>query len=229
MPLTVNFLTLRNGNLVRQVPRSCIFGALALACVLAPAWGQAPASAPASSVKPAPVVNSGPQWSQLSPNQQTVLAPLAASWESLEPARKRKWMSVAQTYPQLAPAEQAKLQGRMLEWAALSPRERAVARLNFSESKKLPASDRASNWDAYKALPPEDRQKFIAQAASAPKSAALAPKRSTVDKVTPVPVTRRTPTDERASAGVVAPTLDRKTLLPQAAKPAKAASSSPAN
>ncbi len=216
MPLIVSFPNLR-------------FSALALVCAMAPAWGQVPPTAAAPAVKPAPVVTSGPVWSELSANQQKVLAPLAASWESLEPARKRKWMSVAQTYPQLAPAEQAKLQGRMAEWAALSPRERAVARLNYSESKKLPASDRAANWDAYKALPPEDRQKFAAKAASAPKSAALAPKRSTVDKVTPVPVTRRTPTDERATANAVAPSIDRKTLLPQTAKPFKAAASSPAN
>lgn len=203
--------------------------AIALLCALAPAWGQVPPVAAASVAKTPPALASGPQWSELSQNQQRVLAPLAASWESLEAARKRKWMAVAQTYAQLTPEEQAKLQSRMVEWAALSPRERAVARLNFSETKKLPASDRAANWDAYKALPPEDKQKFITQAASAPKSAALAPKRSTVDKVTPVPVTRRTPVAERAGAGASAPTIDRKTLLPQVAKPIKSAASSPAN
>jgi len=216
MPLIVSFPNVR-------------FSAIALVCAMAPAWGQAPPAAANPSSLPKPTVTSGPLWSELSANQQKVLAPLAQGWESLEPARKRKWMAVAQTYPQMAPAEQAKLQGRMAEWAALSPRERAVARLNFSESKKLPASDRAANWDAYKALPPEDRQKFVAQAASAPKSAALAPKRSTLEKVTPVPVTRRTPATDREQARVVAPSLDRKTLLPQAPKPAKAAASSPAN
>lgn len=229
MPLTVSFSPVRNANLGPKAPSFSIFSALALACAMAPAWGQVPPVAANPSAQSKPAVTAGPLWGELSASQQKVLAPLAASWESLEPARKRKWMAVAQTYPQMAPAEQTKLQGRMAEWAALSPRERAVARLNFSESKKLPASDRAANWDAYKALPPEDRQKFVAKAASAPKSAALAPKRSTVDKVTPVPVTRRTPTAELASSGVVAPTIDRKTLLPQVPKPAKAAASSPAN
>ncbi len=229
MHLIGRFFDMRNGDLKQWAPRFYILSALALICAVAPAWSQAPPLPTTTSTQPLSAVASSPRWSELSPNQQTALAPLAASWESLEAARKRKWMSVAQTYSQLAPAEQAKLQGRMAEWAALSPRDRAVARFNFAESKKLPASDRAANWDAYKALPPEDRQKFVSQAASAPKSAALAPKRTTVDKVTPVPVTRHTPTTDREKALVVVPSLDRKTLLPQAPKPAKAAASSPAN
>lgn len=228
MHLIDRLFTTLNGNLGQRAPRYSVLSALTLACMVAPAWGQVSPSAATANTQLLPVVASGPKWKELTPNQQTALAPLAASWESLEPARKRKWLSVAQTYPQLAPAEQAKLQGRMAEWAALSPRERAVARFNFAESKKLPASDRAANWDAYKALPPEDRQKFVAQAASAPKSAALAPKRPGVDKVTPVPVTRRTSTTDRERAEAVAPSLDRKTLLPQAPKPVKAAASSPA-
>ena len=194
----------------------------------APAGGQEPPARAAVSAPIGPKVT-GPVWGELSASQRTILAPLAPSWDALEPVRKRKWIAVAQTYPQLAPAEQAKLQGRMVEWAALSPRERALARLNYSETKKVPASDRAANWDAYQALPAEDKQKLAAQAASAPKGAALAPKHSTLDKVTPVPVTRRTPAEERASVSVAAPTIDRKTLLPQTAKPAKAAGSSPAN
>ena len=229
MHLIDRFFNSGDRHLVLRAPRFSSLSAITLACTMAPAWGQVPPSPATASTQPPPAVASGPQWKELSPNQRTALAPLAASWESLDPARKRKWMSVAQTYQQLAPAEQAKLQGRMAEWAALSPRERAVARFNFTESKKLPASDRAANWDAYKALPAEDRQKFVAQAASAPKSAALAPKRPAVDKVTPVPVTRRTPTTDREQAKAVVPSLDRKTLLPQAPKPAKAAASSPAN
>ncbi len=201
---------------------------LAALGALVPAWGQQSST---SSAIPAPVspIAAGPAWSDLSANQQQILTPLAPSWNALDPARKQKWIAVARTYPQLAPAEQAKLQGRMVEWAALSPRERAVARLNYSETKMVPASDRAANWDAYKVLPAEDKQKLAAQAASAPKGAALAPKHSTQDKITPVPVTRRTPAEERASVTATAPTIDRKTLLPQAAKPTKAAASSPAS
>lgn len=229
MPLTVSFPLARSVDLGHKKPRFSIIFAVTLVCCIAPAWGQAPPLAENPPVKAKSVVTSGPLWSELSPNQQRILAPLAPSWGTLEPVRKRKWISMARTYTQLTPVEQAKLQSRMAEWAALSPHQRAVARLNFSESKKLPASDLAANWDAYKALPPEDRQKFVSEAASAPKSAALAPKRSTSDKVTPVPLTRRTLSEDRANAGVVTPSIDSKTLLPQTSNPAKTAVSSPAD
>lgn len=229
MPSTLRAPFARNADSGLEPSNMRVVLALALVFALAPAWGQVPPASENSPVQPKVVAASTPFWRELSPNQQAILAPLAPSWDSLESARKRKWISVALTYPQLAPAEQTKLQGRMAEWAALSPRERAVARLNFSESKKLPASDRAADWDAYKALAPEDRLKFVAEAASAPKGAALAPKRSTVDKVTPVPVTRRTPSDVRDSAGLASPSIDRKTLLPQPAKPSKVGSPAPIN
>ncbi|OYU44070.1 MAG: hypothetical protein CFE44_14930 [Burkholderiales bacterium PBB4] len=169
--------------------------------------------------------SAGPRWSDLTPAQQSSLKPLAPTWDTLEAARKRKWIAVAQSYPRLTPAEQEKMQSRMVEWAALSPRERAVARLNFAETKKVPSTDRAANWDAYQALPAEDRQKLAAKANPPPSGAAIAPKQSTTGKVTPVPVTRHTPTAQVGNGSAVAPVIDRKTLLPQVQKPAKAASS----
>ncbi len=186
-----------------------------------------PASAPKTPSTVLAAAVSGPSWSELSPSQQKILQPLASIWATLEPARKRKWIAMALTYPQQAPAEQEKLQARMADWAALSPRERAVARLNFAETKKLPAAaNRAANWDAYQALTPEDKQKFAEKAASAPKGAALSPKQSSPEKVTPVPVTRHTPAEQRAAAIAATPTINRKTLLPQAPQPVKPASAS---
>ena len=183
-----------------------------------------PAIPAATASAPAAAVASGPRWADLTPPQQIVLKPLAPTWETLEPARKRKWISVAQTYPRLAPAEQEKMQSRMAEWAALSPRERAVARFNFAETKKVSPSDRSANWDAYQALPVEDRQKLAAKAAPPPTGAAIAPKQSTPDKVTPVPITRHTAAATGGGGNPVPPAIDRKTLLPQAPKPVKAAS-----
>ncbi|OYT93006.1 MAG: hypothetical protein CFE43_05720 [Burkholderiales bacterium PBB3] len=183
-----------------------------------------PAAPVAPSSAAVPAVSSGPRWSELTPAQQMTLKPLAPTWESLEPARKRKWLSLATTYPRLTAVEQEKMQSRMAEWAALSPRERAVARLNFAETKKVPPADRAANWDAYQALSPEDRQKLAAKARPAPVGAAIAPKQSTPDKVTPVPVTRHTSANDKPKGSVVSPSIDRKTLLPQAPKTVKAAS-----
>ena len=177
----------------------------------------------------APVANtvlpslSGPRWTDLTPGQQAILNPLAPTWESLEPARKRKWLAVALSYPRLSSLEQEKMQSRMAEWAALSPRERAVARLNFAETKKIPPSELAANWDAYQSLSPEERQKLADKARPAPVGAAVAPKQSTTEKVIPVPVTRHTPVNDKNN-GTVPPSIDRKTLLPQAPKPVKTSS-----
>jgi hypothetical protein len=176
----------------------------------------------ASAPKPVPTV--GPHWKDLSTDQQAILKPLAPTWDSLDSARKRKWLSLAQSYPRLGLPEQEKMQSRMSEWAALTPREREMARLNFAETKKVPPSDRTANWDAYQALPVEDRQKLAAKATPAPAGAAIAPKHATGDKVTPVPVTRHTAAANTPAGEPAAPGINRKTLLPQPTKPVPAAS-----
>ncbi len=211
---------------LRTIPNSLGFLLLALALVTLAGTSMAQAIAAGSSPKAPPSILvapiSGPLWSELTPGQRQILQPLAPGWEHLDPARKRKWIVVAQTYPQKTPVEQEKLKARMAEWASLSPRERAVARLNYAATKKLPeAANRVADWDAYQALSPEDKRKFAAKAAAkAPQGAALAPKVSPSNKVTPVPITRHTSTAQRAAASAQAPTLNRNTLLPMPAKPA---------
>lgn len=37
-----------------------------------------------------------PSWSQLTPAEKQVLAPLASDWERLDPQRKQKWRGIAQ-------------------------------------------------------------------------------------------------------------------------------------
>ena len=209
----------------RTLPDSFSFLLFALALVtwagVSMAQPIATKSAPKASSPVLLVPVPGPQWSDLTPGQQQILQPLAPSWEHLDPARKRKWIVVAQTYPQKTEIEQQKLQARMVEWSSLSPRERTVARLNFAATKKLPeAANRVAEWDAYQALSPEDRRKFAAKAAAkAPHGAALAPKVSPSNKVTPVPVTRHTSAAQRAAARAVTPTFNHKTLLPLPLKP----------
>jgi hypothetical protein len=217
----------------RLIASIAMLGSLSWAALGQIAPTPVPATPPPATAKsPVPGIVTGPLWADLSASEKKLLAPLAPSWESLDSPRKRKWIAIAQTYPKLPAADQERFQTRIAEWAALSPRERAVARLNFSESKKLPATNRAANWDTYKALPSEDRKKFAAQAATAPKGAALSLKPATPDKVTPVPITRHTPAASRTHANLTIPTIDRKTLLPQAlqksAKPLQAPTLGPA-
>lgn len=104
-------------------------------------------------------------WSALSANQQRALRPLEAEWASIDIPRRLKWLEIADRFPRMAPAEQARIQNRMAEWAKLTPRERGEARMNFREVQQVPAKERIEKWEAYKALPPEQRKQLAAKAA----------------------------------------------------------------
>lgn len=200
------------------------WAAMGMSLGLAPAWAQVsnvaspppPASSPAS-ISPLPAVlgstSFAPKWSTLSGAQQESLRPLSATWDTLGDGHKRKWIALAKNYTAMAPAEQAKLHSRMAEWAALNPRERELARINFVETKKLSPSDRASDWEAYKALSPEERRKLAKKAVVAPKGAAATIKPVPADKLAAVPVTRHTTQIEREMANSKQ-SIDRNTLLP---------------
>jgi hypothetical protein len=205
--------------------------ALGLACLLgvyAPVNAQTAdtSNAPATAAVPAPAqaipkavlstVSFTPNWSDLTATQKQSLQPLANAWNGLSDGHRRKWIALAKNYPTLAPAEQATLHSRMAEWAALKPRERERARLNFVETKKLPVPDRASNWEAYKALSPEERQKLAEGAAVKRAGAAATVKPVSPEKLTVVPVTRNTPQPLRELEMSKQQGIDRKTLLPLA-------------
>ncbi len=218
----------------RQVPllpvtskqsRACLLTVIGLTIAHAPVWAQSAnsASAPVPShssavAPPLPVVlgstSFAPQWSALSSTQQESLRPLSNTWDTLGDGHKRKWIALAKNYPAMAPAEQVKLHSRMAEWAALNPRERELARLNFVETKKLSPPDRASNWEAYKALSPEERQKLAKKAISKPTGAATAIKPVSPDKLALVPVTRNTPQLVREMENLKQ-SIDSNTLLPR--------------
>ena len=53
----------------------------------------------------------------------------------------------------------------MAAWAAMSPTERAEARLQFQETRRIGAEERQARWEAYQALP-DDERKRLAQAAA---------------------------------------------------------------
>lgn len=158
-------------------------------------------------------------WAKLTASQRQALQPLAKLWPSMEVVQQRKWIALAQTFPKLSAAEREKMQARMAEWAALSPRERTAARLNFAQTKSIDKADRAANWEAYQALPPEEKQKLAAKAPTKPVGAAPAVKPIPPQKLTPVPVTRNSPAAKRDAAAAKTP-LNRNTLLPAPATPA---------
>src|SRR3970040_2200093 len=69
-----------------------------------------------------------PSWSDLTLEQQQILAPLSSEWDKLEAQRKRKWLGIARRYPTMSPQEQEKVDQNMRPWAKLTPDERRSAR-----------------------------------------------------------------------------------------------------
>lgn len=110
---------------------------------------------------------SGPPWSSLTPAQQEALAPLQPTWNSNDAARKKKWIEVADRFPRMPADERRRVQERMADWAALTPAQRAQARMQFQEARRISPEERQARWQAYQALP-EDERKRLAQSAQVP-------------------------------------------------------------
>jgi len=125
-----------------------------------------------SPVKRAPIESPGPTWQSLSPQQRATLAPLQNDWATIDGPRKAKWLDIAARYPKLPPSEQERLQARMSEWARMTPSERARARLNYQEVKQLPQQERQDKWQAYQALPENQRQELATRSSVDPRSKA---------------------------------------------------------
>lgn len=148
------------------------------------ALGSGTSGAAASAPKPAKLAQAGGTraaartgWAALTAEQQHALRPLAGAWPKLSEAQKRKWIALSRNYPRMTPDDQARLHSRMTEWVALSPQQRTQARLNFAETKDLSADDKKAKWEAYQALPPEEKRKLAAGAhpRTPPTAAAIKP------------------------------------------------------
>ncbi len=83
-----------------------------------------------------------PDWSQLTPEQQQILAPLASDWNNLDERRRKKWLLTAKRYPKMKPEKQQRLQAQMRDWATLTPEQRTIARENYKKLEKQPPEKR---------------------------------------------------------------------------------------
>jgi hypothetical protein len=130
-------------------------------------------------------------WNTLGPTERQALAPLAGSWDSIPPSQQRKWRELSRNFSSLPASEQDKMQQRMREWAALSPQERARARLNFGKTaevaRELTPAEKLAKWQAYQALPAEQRQKLADQAKAKSQGAAPAAQPVPTQKLAVVP------------------------------------------
>ena len=146
--------------------------ALWLGVASAPAWCQGGLSATrAPAAVDARNQQVGPRWESLSLAHQSALAPLKAHWAGIDADRKAKWIVVAQRFPAMPAEDRRRVQARMAEWAALAPSDRGRARQNFQELRNLAVGDRQALWEAYRALPEEQRL-ALAKRARAPSPAA---------------------------------------------------------
>jgi hypothetical protein len=103
-------------------------------------------------------------WTSLTPAQARVLAPLAGVWTTISPEQQRKWIELAALYPRMSAVDQQRLRERMNEWATMNTAERRRARLEFQRIGALSPEQRLAQWDAYWALPHEERERLTAQA-----------------------------------------------------------------
>lgn len=128
-------------------------GLAALFCCLSLAAG------PATSKK-------NPAWTDLTPEQQQTLAPLAGEWNALDAQRRTKWVGIAKRYPAMTPVEQKRVQDRMTAWVKLTPDQRREAREQYRKIGKLPPAKRevvSQQWEEYQQLPPEVKKNLAAE------------------------------------------------------------------
>lgn len=176
-------------SLSHPASRLCAFALLWLAVAAGAAIAQPTPNArndKSAAARPAGPAT-GPTWSQLSPAQRNALAPLASHWHTIDEARKRKWLALAENFARLPADEQARMHSRMTEWAALSPQQRTEARLNFAEAQQLSSDEKKAKWEAYQALPPEEKRKLARSAAPRTPLPAAAVKPVPADKLATVP------------------------------------------
>jgi hypothetical protein len=184
------------------------------------------ALAAAARAEPVPV-DQPPTWTSLSRAQQSVLAPLQRDWATIEPSRKQKWLEVARRFPQMPEAERQRIQERMAEWARMTPSERGRARLQFQETRQISAEDRQARWEAYRALPEDERKALAQQARKAPPAPApratapaataaadASPKRNVVTPQRQAPVKTVAPTLVQAKPGATTSLLTAKNPPP---------------
>lgn len=157
--------------------------------------------------QPAAARSDGAAWASLSVAQKTALAPLQRDWPTIESSSRDKWLEVASRFPTMPAAERQRVQDRMAEWARLTPTQRTQARLQFQEARQVSPLDRQAKWEAYQALPEEQRRELADRAKPvAGKAAASALANANSEPVTD---SKRNivPTQRSAAARPVTPTM----------------------
>jgi hypothetical protein len=125
--------------------------------------------------QPSNPVPKQPAWSQLTPEQQKVLAPISKDWDELSDARRRRLLGAAKHYPQMTPAEQERFTKRLPEWSQLSREQRRLARERYERFQHLSPRQREEiirRWEKehppQQARQPEESQSPLATSGDEP-------------------------------------------------------------
>lgn len=170
-----------------------------------------PASRPRPLSKPvAPSALSVPPatWSGLTPKQQVLLAPLERDWPEISDTQRSKWLSATPTLATMSGEEIKRVHDRIRDWTFLSGSERLNARIGFQVTRQLTAEQRQARWEAYQALPEEERKALAEKAMARRQALAEAPARAAKPLATR-PKSSATPAPPR----LVAPALVTSTLV----------------
>lgn len=92
-----------------------------------------------------------PEWRQLPPAQQQILAPLASQWAGMSALQRSRLIAVAEQYPKMTPEARLRFQKRIKTWALLTREQREEARDNYRRLKRLPRKQREAikqRWQA---------------------------------------------------------------------------------
>lgn len=161
------------------------------AAASAPAAAQpaAPASRPplAKAVAPAALSVPPAQWSGLTPKQQALLAPLERDWPEIAESQRSKWLSATPTLATMSGEEIKRVHDRMRDWARLSQADRLNARISFQVTRQLTPEQRQARWEAYQALPAEERRALAEKARARRQAQAGAPARRAKAIAAPAP------------------------------------------
>jgi hypothetical protein len=154
-----------SGDLHRGAGRHAVSAvALVLALLSAAVPTRLSAAGPGDTQADARAATGGTPWSALSAAQKSALAPLQREWPTIDSSGRDKWLELAARFPSMSATERQRVQERMAEWSRLSPKQRAQARLQFQEARQLSPVDRQAKWEAYQALPEEERRQLLDRA-----------------------------------------------------------------
>ena len=164
---------------------------------------------------------SNADWVKLTPAQKQVLAPLQRNWASIDGPRRSKWLEVAARFPSMPADERERVQARMADWSQLTSAERSRARLQFQETRQVPADERQAQWQAYQALSPEERRSLAQRAKPAVAAAAATngakPDAAKSNMVQATPAAQPqvvTPTTKRSGPGATTTTMTNRATPP---------------